>query len=92
MSSFRFHPTPNPNSLKITTERGPFIDEGMLSFARAEAAADHPLGAALFEIEGVANVFILPQFLTVTIAPGADWDAILPAVEAVLDRHFETGA
>ncbi len=92
MSSFRFHGTPNPNSLKITTDRGAFIAEGMRSFAGAEAAADHPLGAALFEIEGVVNVFILPQFLTVTIAPGTDWEAILPAVEAALERHFEPAA
>lgn len=90
MSRFRFHPTPNPHSLKITTDLGRFIPDGMFSFGRAEEAAAHPLGAALFAVEGVANVFILPQFLTVTVTPGVDWDAILPAVEAVLERHFGT--
>ncbi len=90
MSTFQIHLTPNPNSFKITTKHGAFIDEGMLSFARAEEATGHPLGAALFAIEGVANVFLLPQFLTVTIQPGADSDAILSAVVSVLERYFQT--
>ncbi|GIV59827.1 NifU N-terminal domain-containing protein [Rhodocaloribacter litoris] len=89
MPAFHFHPTPNPNSMKITLSEGTFIADGMLSFAGAEAARDHPLGAALFAVEGVTNVFILPQFLTITKTPDADWDALMEAVTAVLARHFE---
>lgn len=89
MSAFQAHPTPNPNSLKLTTALGPFIPTGMEAFASAEQAAHHPLGAALFGVEGVTNVFIMPAFLTITKAPAAAWDGLMAAVEAILHRHFE---
>lgn len=92
MPTFHFHPTPNPNSLKITTEAGVFIEAGMCSFGSAEEAGDHPLGAPLFALPGVVNVFILPQFLTITKAPQADWDLLLPDVERILRTHFEAGS
>ncbi len=74
-------PTPNPNSLKCTLRKGAFIPEGMESFRSAEEADGHALGERLFRIEGVTDVFIMPQFLTITKNPGADWDDVLPAVK-----------
>ena len=74
-------PTPNPNSLKCTLRKGAFIPEGMESFRSAEEAAGHALGERLFGIRGVADVFIVPQFLTITKRPDADWNDILPAVK-----------
>ena len=73
--------TPNPNSLKFTLDSGTFIESGMESFASAREASGHELGEPLFGIAGVENVFILPQFLTVTKAPAADWDEIVPHIE-----------
>lgn len=88
MPRFTFHATPNPNSLKITSSGGTsFISAGMASFNSAEEAVGHDLGAALFAIEGVANVFILPQFLTVTKHPDVRWKKLQPAIEAVLQTH-----
>ncbi|HET6568562.1 MAG TPA: NifU N-terminal domain-containing protein [Rhodothermales bacterium] len=89
MVSIDFEPTPNPNSLKFTASGRAFIPSGMESFNAAEQAAGHPLGAPLFEIEGVTNVFVLPQFLTVTKRPDADWDDVIPAIEGVLQSHFD---
>lgn len=88
MPSFHTEPTPNPNSLKITTDDGPFIDGGLVSVASAEEAAQHPLGERLFAIDGVANVLILPQFVTISKASDADWNAVLPDVERVLNDHL----
>ena len=85
MGKIRTHPTPNPNSLKITRDGAPFIEAGLESFASAAEAAGHPLGEPLFAIDGVANVFILPDFLTITKAPSARWDDILPSAKAVLE-------
>lgn len=89
MPSFQTQATPNPNSIKIVTDGGPFIDAGMESFNSAQEAADHTLGRRLFAIEGVVNVFILPQFVTITKHPAAEWNFILPPVEAALEAHFE---
>lgn len=88
MPRFQTQPTPNPNSLKITSDGPPFIENGMESFNSSEEAADHPLGRRLFAVSGVAGVFILPQFLTLTKTPDASWNQILPAAEVALGEHF----
>jgi hypothetical protein len=77
-------PTPNPNSLKFTLREGTFIESGMESFNAPVEAEGHPLGKRLFEIEGVANVFILPQFLTITKVETARWNDVIPEVERVV--------
>ena len=84
MAKISTHPTPNPNSLKIT--RGDrFIESGLESFSSVSEAGDHPLGAPLIAIDGVANVFIVPDFLTITKTPGSRWDDVLSAVKSVLE-------
>ena len=88
MPRFQTQPTPNPNSLKITHDGVPFIEEGMESFTSAAEAAGHPLGRRLFAIDGVAGVFVLPQFLTLTKAPDARWDRLLPEAESALGDYF----
>lgn len=89
MPTFVKEPTPNPNSLKITSPEGSFIESGMESFNSAEEAQHHPLGRDLFRIRGVSNIFILPQFVTVTKHPAANWDEIMPMVEQTLSEHFK---
>lgn len=88
MPSFQAHATPNPNSIKIVTDGPSFISEGMESFNSAHEAEGHALGESLFAVPGVANVFILPQFVTVTKDPAAGWDAVMPEVEAALEAYF----
>lgn len=87
--TFTTQPTPNPNSLKIVrTDGGPMLTGApMLTAATLAEAAGHPFTMALFALDGVAGVFALPTFLTVTRTPGADWNALVPEVEAVL-RQF----
>lgn len=82
------HPTPNPNSLKFTASGQTFIPKGLLSFRSAEAAAAHPLAAALFAIEGVCDVLILPEFVTVTKRPEVSWKTVEPAVMDVLRTYL----
>ena len=77
-------PTPNPNSLKFSIEGHSFIDSGMQAFSSAREAAADPLGAALFALDGVANVFIVPAFVTVTKHPAASWDRLATAIERIL--------
>lgn len=86
MSRIHASPTPNPNSLKFTLRNGTFIEAGMESFNSPEDAAGHVLGQRIFEIDGVTNVFILPEFLTVTKEPSAAWDDIIPGVERAVEE------
>ncbi|MEZ4698742.1 MAG: NifU N-terminal domain-containing protein [Rhodothermales bacterium] len=89
MAGFNAHPTPNPNSLKFTRHAGVFISAGMASYASAADAAGTPWAEQLFAIGGIANVFVMPQFLTVTKTTDADWDDLFERIEGVLAAHFE---
>lgn len=84
----QIQPTPNPDSVKLTVDGHSFIDSGMESFSTPQEAEGHPLGSRIFALNGVANVFILPAFLTVTKHPAASWDALLPKIEHLLDEYF----
>ncbi len=88
MPPFTVQPTPNPNSLKFTAADQPFIESGMGAFASAAEAEGDPLGAPLFALGGVHNVLVLPGFVTVTKRPDADWNDLLPRIEAILTQHL----
>lgn len=83
-ASIRFQPTPNPNAGKFTADRR--LVEGKAShsyYSAAQAAAD-PLAARLFELDGVASLFMADDFVTVTRRPDADWQQLAPRVIAVM--------
>jgi len=52
----------------------------MFNVTSAEAAADQPFTAAVFAAGGVAAVFGVNDFVTVTRQAGADWEPIIGAV------------
>lgn len=88
MATTQAEPTPNPNSLKFTTDDGPFFDD-MAAYSSAEEADDGSLAHRLFAVSGVDDVFITPQFVTVSKAPTVDWSHVKPDVEAILAEHLE---
>ena len=83
-----FEDTPNPNAMKCWVDVP--LSESPLSFFNAEAAADHPLAARLFDEAGVTNVLILGEWLTVCKTPKARWPAVKKKVSAVL-ASYEVG-
>ena len=78
-------PTPNPDAVKIELDT---TLDGTLSFKSADDAAGHPFAAAVFEGGGVANLFGVNDFVTITREPGADWDELVPRVVAAADQHL----
>ncbi len=72
--------TPNPNSIKISTNQ--ILFEGPRSTSlKSGADTDHPLARALLSIEGIDNIFGIRDFVTITKIPDAEWDTILSKVE-----------
>ena len=71
-------PTPNPDALKFTLD---VTLPAMVNVDSAEAAAADPFLAAVFEAPGVANVFGVNDFVTVTRRDGAPWEPIVEAVQ-----------
>ncbi len=91
MPEFHTETTPNPNSLKITTNAGRFIDSGLISASSGDDFDEDSLAHALLSIEGVQDILLLPAFLTISRTDGVAWSTLMPKVESVLRDHFENG-
>ena len=85
-TNVRFSPTPNPNAGKFTLDRKVLEGNASRSFYNADDAADHALAAALFEVEGVASVFMVDDFVTVTKTTDSAWESLIPQVRAVIEQ------
>jgi len=84
MASATPSPTPNPNALKFTLSiRLP----EMMNLASA-AEASTPFSKAVFAAPGVASLFGVNDFVTVTRTEGADWEPIVSAVQAAAAAHL----
>lgn len=86
--SVRFQPTPNPNAGKFTVDRPVVEGKASKSFYSAAQAEADPVASALFALDGVASVFMVDDFVTVTKSPDADWNALVPAVTAALEKSM----
>jgi hypothetical protein len=60
----------------------------MFNVTNEEAAAGQPFAAAVFAAGGVAAVFGVNDFVTVTRQPGADWEPIIAAVREAAAAHL----
>ncbi len=85
MASASPSPTPNPNAMKYTLD---VKLPATINFPNAEAASGNPFAKAIFDAGGVASLFGVNDFVTVTRQPGADWDAITAAVQAAAAEHL----
>lgn len=83
-----YQPTPNPNSLKFTVS-ATVVESGSKSYASAEAAAESPLAKSLFELDGVASVFMLGNFITVNKSPEAAWEDLAQEIMDRIIDYFE---
>jgi len=79
--------TPNPATLKFLPGRQ-VMASGTRDFATPEEAEASPLAEALFALGDVTGVFFGGNFISVTIAPGAEWSDVKPDVLATLLDHF----
>jgi hypothetical protein len=85
MASATPGPSPNPNALRFALDT---TLPDTINFNSAAEAAGNPFGEAVFEVEGVASIFGVNDFVTVNRAPGADWDPIIEAVQAAAAAHL----
>ena len=81
--------TPNPATLKFLPGREVLAGEPR-EFRDAQSAAISPLAGELFQVKGVAGIFLGADFISVT-KQDADWSHIKPAVLGVIMEHFLSG-
>lgn len=79
--------TPNPATKKFLPGRL-VMESGTRDFATPEEAEASPLAQALFTIGDVTGVFFGRDFVSVTIAPGAEWADAKPDVLGIIMDHF----
>jgi hypothetical protein len=59
----------------------------MFNASKVEEASN-PFVSEVLANEGVASVFGVNDFVTITRRPGADWEPIVAAVQAAAARHL----
>jgi len=78
-------PTPNPNALKFTLD---VTLPARINVTDPDDAAGDPFAEAVFAVDGVVGLFGVNDFVTISRRPDADWDAIVPAVQAAIQNHI----
>jgi hypothetical protein len=79
--------TPNPNAMKFTLD---VTLPDRIDTTRGEGS-DSPFAHAMLEVDGVASVFGVNDFVTITRETDADWDPIICAVEDAAAAHLDAG-
>jgi hypothetical protein len=83
----RPEPTPNPNAIRFALS-SPVLGDKSRSFASPAAAKGTPWAESLFALPGVASLFGMKDFLTVTKRPDASWDDIVPKTVSILSTDL----
>lgn len=83
-------PTPNPDAAMFRVPEA-LVFRGTHEYGSPEEAHDSPLARRLFEVEGVTGVLIARQFVTVTRAPGLEWNDFAPLVKEALAEFLQSG-
>jgi hypothetical protein len=79
--------TPNEHAMKYTLNCQA-IESGYKTFKNAQESADSPVAKALFAIDGVEQVFLMADFVTVNKKADAKWSNMEGAVlDAIKDSY-----
>lgn len=82
--------TPNPATMKFLPGRV-VVESGTANFTGPEEASRSPLALRLFELDGVAGVFLGYDFVTVTKMASHDWQVMKPLILSAVMEHFTSG-
>lgn len=82
--------TPNPATLKFLPGQA-VMPAGSADFPSADAAAASPLAQRVFGVDGVAGVFLGPDFVSVSKGETVEWAHIKPAILGAIMEHFQSG-
>ena len=82
--------TPNPATLKFI----PGVDvmsTGTVHFSSIDEASSSPLARRLFAVDGVSDVFLGQDFVSITKDESREWFTIKPGVLAAIMEHYASG-
>ena len=79
--------TPNENAMKYTLNCKS-IESGHKTYANAEAAEDSPVAKALLAIDGVNQIFLMADFISVTKKPEVSWSNLETSILEVIKSAY----
>ena len=79
--------TPNENAMKYTLNCNS-IESGYKTYANAQAAEESPVAKALFAIDGVNQVFLMADFISVTKKPEASWTSLEASILEAIKSSY----
>jgi Fe-S cluster biogenesis protein NfuA len=89
--NFRMHAerTPNPNSVKWVLNATVAGEDAPVDFGAPVESGVSPLGARLFQIDGVQRVFLGPEFITISKANDREWSELATDVAGGIKAWVE---
>lgn len=82
--------TPNPATLKFLPGTQ-VMPQGTANFETVADAGASPLAQRLFEIAGVAGVFLGSDFITATKTDATEWAQLKPLILGAIMEHLSQG-
>ena len=82
--------TPNPATMKFLPGCS-VMNTGTANYLSPDAANDAPLVRQLFEIDGIAGVFLGAEFISVAKKSAFDWQSLKPVVAETISVFFKSG-
>ena len=86
MQVLSVQPTPNPSAFKFLTDR--VLTHDIRNYDAPGEAKSDLLAQALFAVPNVGGLFFCENFVTVTMARGAEWRTVKEMVTKVLETTF----
>jgi Fe-S cluster biogenesis protein NfuA len=82
--------TPNPNTLKFVTNKALLLNDAV-EFQNVDETNEAPLAKALFGFDGVTNVFISNNFVTISKTDELLWTEIMIPIKDFLKKYIDEG-
>ncbi len=82
--------TANPARMRFLPGKT-LLSAGTAGFLNKESSARSPLAQRLFEIEGIASVYLDPQAITLTKTDDVEWPMLNPVILGAILEHFAGG-
>ena len=80
--------TPNPNTLKFVTNKALLLNDAV-EFQNIDETNEAPLAKALFGFNGVTNVFISNNFVTITKEEELLWAEMMIPIKDFLKKYID---
>jgi len=82
--------TPNPLALKFRLNQK-LMEAGSFHYNNKEAAQESSLATRLFKVEGVTELLILPDFVTVNKSVEAQWETLVAQIRTIIEAVVSSG-